>query len=492
MAGTKAELLDKLWARMSERGDFPMLSQALRSTVSAMSDNDLDFTALVQVVLSDVGLTQKVLRLANSAMYIAFGGNITTVTRALMVLGMDAVGHLVVGLKLVDHFHQSAPRRIDAKLELNRTLLSGEVARQLTESKDLRSAEEAVVCTLMRQIGKLLVAFYLEHEWDLLRRKAAKENISDAHACAELLGVTFDEIGLEAADRWRLPETIREGMRATDPAAPVDESVPKHVRWLRAISNYSTEVADALISQNGTAHVGSREPALHAISNRYSLALNTDADTLTAMSLALANEENPEGVMHEITQLQANADAIARAGVSAEARIHASLEAMRAMPSTNALSPVLELASESMLASLNLSRTVVFVRQANNEFQARLALGTGMEAMRAQLRFSGEFRPDVFHLAITNPMGIFIENAHDARIDARLPRWYKDTLGEAQAFVLLPVKSKDTTVALIYGDWTRPQHVRKISQAEMAKLNEMTREIGRFFTSANWKEVELI
>ena len=124
-SNTKAELLDKLWARMSERGDFPMLSQALRTTVSAMGDDDLDFTALVQVVLSDFGLTQKVLRLANSAMYISFGGNITTVTRALMVLGMDAVGHLVVGLKLVDHFHHSAPRRIDAKLELNRTLLSG-------------------------------------------------------------------------------------------------------------------------------------------------------------------------------------------------------------------------------------------------------------------------------------------------------------------------------------------------------------------------------
>ncbi|MEK7919867.1 HDOD domain-containing protein, partial [Burkholderia contaminans] len=87
--------------------------------------DDLDFTALVRVVLSDFALTQKVLRLANSAMYMAFGGNITTVTRALMVLGMDAVGHLVVGLKLVDHFHHSTPRRIDAKLELNRALLSG-------------------------------------------------------------------------------------------------------------------------------------------------------------------------------------------------------------------------------------------------------------------------------------------------------------------------------------------------------------------------------
>ena len=183
-SNSKAELLDKLWGRMSERGDFPMLSQALRTTVSAMSDDDLDFTALVQVVLSDFGLTQKVLRLANSAMYISFGGNITTVTRALMVLGMDAVGHLVVGLKLVDHFHQSAPRRIDAKLELNRTLLSGTVARQVTEHSEFRASEEAVVCTLMRQIGKLLVAFYLETEWDQIRRKAAAEQISEASRAA--------------------------------------------------------------------------------------------------------------------------------------------------------------------------------------------------------------------------------------------------------------------------------------------------------------------
>ena len=272
MASTvKAELLDKLWTRMSERGDFPMLSQALRTTVSAMSDDDLDFTALVQVVLSDFGLTQKVLRLANSAMYMAFGGNITTVTRALMVLGMDAVGHLVVGLKLVDHFHQSAPRRIDAKLELNRTLLSGAVARQITERTDLRSAEEAVVCTLMRQIGKLLVAFYLESEWDQLRRKAAADNISDSHACAALLGVSFEEIGMEAADRWRLPETIRAGMRVSDPLAPPDETVPRHVRWLQAVTNYSTEVADALTAQN--MGDGSRETLLVDIANRYSGAL---------------------------------------------------------------------------------------------------------------------------------------------------------------------------------------------------------------------------
>jgi len=109
-------IIDKLWQRINERGDFPMLSNSLRATISAMKSDSYDFTALVQLVLSDFTLTQRVIRLANSAMYMAFGGNITTVSRALMVLGMEAVAHLVLGLKLVDHFHQTGTHRIDAKL----------------------------------------------------------------------------------------------------------------------------------------------------------------------------------------------------------------------------------------------------------------------------------------------------------------------------------------------------------------------------------------
>ncbi|TEU89575.1 HDOD domain-containing protein, partial [Burkholderia cepacia] len=258
----RTALLDKLWARMNERGDFPLLSESLRATMAAMKNDDLDFTALVRVVLSDFALTQKVLRLANSAMYMAFGGNITTVTRALMVLGMDAVGHLVVGLKLVDHFHHSTPRRIDAKLELNRALLSGCVARKLTERVELRAGEEAVVCTLMRQVGKLLVVCYLDSEWDRIRRRAAELNGDEAAACIDVLGVGFDEIGLEAAARWRLPDVIRAGMADHDhvvrtdafgndeddlDAGEVSDDGPtERVRWLREISRCSADVARAL------------------------------------------------------------------------------------------------------------------------------------------------------------------------------------------------------------------------------------------------------
>jgi HD-like signal output (HDOD) protein len=480
----KAALLDKLWARMSERGDFPMLSQSLRTTMAAMKSDDLDFTALVQVVLSDFALTQKVLRLANSAMYMAFGGNITTVTRALMVLGMDAVGHLVLGLKIVDHFHQSALNRIDAKLELNRTLLSGGVARKLTEHIDVRSGEEAVVCTLMRQVGKLLVVCYLEGEWEAIRSKV-EAGASETAACAAVLGVNFEELGLEAATRWRLPDMIRAGMEAYEP----DANAPQQVQRLRAVTNFSTEVADILVTAPGAAgHVV--EARLSDLAERYGDALAAEAEALVAMSVALAREEAGDGVMREIVELRASADALARAGESAEARIAAGLEDLRALPSENALAPVLALASETVLAGLGFTRTVVFVRHASGLFAARLGFGRDVERLLPVLRFHEAFEPDVFHLAIANSVGIFIENARDPKMVARLPEWFRDAFADARSFVLLPVLANESAVALMYGDWSHTHEPRKISQAEMSALNELARELSRFFRHAPTREVE--
>jgi HD-like signal output (HDOD) protein len=482
----KAALLDKLWARMSERGDFPMLSQSLRTTMAAMTNDDLDFTGLVQVVLSDFALTQKVLRLANSAMYMAFGGNITTVTRALMVLGMDAVGHLVVGLKLVDHFHHSAPHRIDAKLELNRTMLSGCVARKLTEQGDLRAGEEAVVCTLMRQVGKLLVVFYLEAEWEQIRQQASAGGLEETDACSAVLGVSFEELGQEAATRWRLPDTICAGMGTFEP----DAKEPPQVQWLRAITNYSTEVAGVLSSADMADHA--REARIADLARHYSGALGTEPDALAQMTVSLAREEAGEGFMREIDELRANADAIARASVNAEARIAAGLEDLRALPSENALAPVLALASETVLAGLSFTRTVVFVRQTSGFYKARLGFGRDVERALPSLFFKEAFEPDVFHLAIANSVGIFIENARDPKMTARLPLWYRNAFDDARSFVLLPVVVNQSTVALLYGDWSLSQEARKISQTQMSALNELARELGRFFAHAPARELETL
>jgi hypothetical protein len=145
-----------------------------------------------------------------------------------------------------------------------------------------------------------------------------------------------------------------------------------------------------------------------------------------------------------------------------------------------------------VLAGLNFCRTIVFVRQAPGVFKARLGFGRDVDTLLPSLQFPEAFEPDVFHLAIANSVGIFIENAHDSKMVARLPAWFKQSFDDARSFVLLPVSANHSTVALMYGDWSHEKEPRKISQREMSALNELARELGRFFAHAPTREVETL
>ena len=92
MSPEKQKVFDALWAKMVEHGDFPTLSHSIHHIVGAVQSQSDHLEKLVSAVISDFSLTQKVLRLANSAMYAPFGGNVTTVSRAILVLGHETLG----------------------------------------------------------------------------------------------------------------------------------------------------------------------------------------------------------------------------------------------------------------------------------------------------------------------------------------------------------------------------------------------------------------
>ncbi|MFN7087495.1 MAG: HDOD domain-containing protein, partial [Burkholderiales bacterium] len=173
MTSAKERVLDTLWARMAECGDFPTLSHSIRKIVAATQSQTDHLEKLVSTVITDFSLTQKVLRLANSAMYSPFGGNITTVSRAVLVLGQEAIGHLALGLRLLDSFKGMSANHEKAKKLLAEVMLTGLVARRLTEQAGVREGEEAVVCALLSRLGELVCVFYAPDEWQQIERKVA-------------------------------------------------------------------------------------------------------------------------------------------------------------------------------------------------------------------------------------------------------------------------------------------------------------------------------
>lgn len=210
--------LSLLWDRTRMQGDMPGFAKAITAILSAMrGEDDVEFN-MTRTVLSDPVLTQKVLRLANSGMYSAFGQHVNTVSKAVLVLGSEAIGHLALGLKLIEELSQATPDSVNAHIEMEKAVLAGMVAQQVAASADSASAEEAVVCSMLHTLGRMMLTFYMADHWARLQQHGGPGNERD---CAlELLGLTLDEIGRATAERWGLPPHLIAGMRRIEPPEP--------------------------------------------------------------------------------------------------------------------------------------------------------------------------------------------------------------------------------------------------------------------------------
>jgi len=94
------------------------------------------------------------------------------------------------------------------------------------------------------------------------------------------------------------------------------------------------------------------------------------------------------------------------------------------------------------------------------------------------LSFPEAFEPDVFHLALTNGRAILIDNAREPRIVPRIPMWHREHFSNVKSFFLLPVRQRNQTVALLYGDWGGTLCAGGIGAKELEFLQHMGNEIS--------------
>ena len=109
LVNSKDQFLALLTKRMSEKGDFPAFAKSVQQLDELMHDQNKNIADIARVILNDFTLTQKVIRLANSAMYSGMGGEITTITQAAVVLGIDTIAHITLSIRFIDTLSASAP-----------------------------------------------------------------------------------------------------------------------------------------------------------------------------------------------------------------------------------------------------------------------------------------------------------------------------------------------------------------------------------------------
>jgi len=465
---SQSDFFETLWARMAQQGDFPTLQYCVDNIFKTLNA-DLTVGEMATSVLSDFSLSQKVIRLANSAMYRSFGGEVTTVSRAILVLGVEAISHLTLGIQLLDYFHGVAPNRPQAARALQRALVAGEITRALSQARGINEGEEAVVCSLMHHMSRMLLVFYFPEEWDRVEALCASHPMTENEACQEVLGVSMVEIAEAAARKWRLPGLIAHAMkpRTVSPGTVLET----HADWLAAMAQVSAQAAATMVRE------GSQE-SVEALLLSHATVLGLDASDVTVAV------RQAEVLSTSITKSETPAQDPAAPGHGPQPenileRLRQGLTEVRRDSAGLTVSQLAPMVLESSMRALGFSRCfLMMLNPSTRHFHARLGFGEGMREALHALSFEEGFVPDIFHFAGLSAKPLLIEDTTDAEMARRLPRWYREAIPDARSILLAPVKIRNRCIAMIYGDWGTARAPASLGETEIEAVDELMREIS--------------
>lgn len=505
--------LDYLLRRMRSKQDFPALSASI-SRVQALSESDSDsLQTLCDEILQDVALTQKLLRVVNTAHYRRAGTDpIRTVSRAVNLIGVAGVRNLALSLVLLDHMHDQVHAQ-QLKEAFLHTVMAGTLASELGQTP--AEAEEAFVATLFRRLGWLLVAFYLPEDAEQMRElmRAPPPAPSEVQAAQQVLGVRLDELADAIGAQWGLPEALRACIRAPEGSLPAHSlaGTPERLPWLTSLAEAATdtmlhtppaELGEALVQlQRGHARaldlapqalqdaagrarkrlseltqalnlsVPAASPAERLLDTFYVDAPHQGADPLPHVPAGGASAGEPPGLndvdidLAETGLTDLGANDLGTPALDPIAILTSGIQDItNTLVEAFSLHSVLHMVLETIYRGLDSRRVVFCLREARSgELQGRMGLGEGAELLKAAfhvpLSVAPGTQPDLFTAVCLKNADTLIADAQVPSVARLLPRWFTTHI-DAQGFLLLPLVLKrpgqpDRVIGLIYADKAR-------------------------------------
>lgn len=524
--GSAKGTLDFLLRRMRHKSDFPALSESVSAINRIAASENESVNKLSGLILRDFSLTNKLLRLVNSSHFRSVGaGNISTVSRAVVVLGFDAVRNIAITVLLFEHMQNKANAN-QLKEEFLFSNFAGALARDLSRSQKGRDHEQVYICALFHNLGRMLARFYFPEECAEIEKEMLDPACSEDAATQRVLGMSFEEVGTAIARKWGFPATIVDSMVRLPPGA-VRKPVSQTER-LRMLAGFANEMTTAITH----AKPEDRDQAIKQVGARFEKGVNLSSEAFKTLvdnavseladfarvirinlpqtqigqqlrSFSKKGEGHPsdperpgehpngsatlsdnaaetDGVSGTILDVS-NSPALETGnfpdnGVKAndtQAVLAAGIQDIsNTMVDDFKLNDILRIILETMYRGMGFRRVILCIKDPRNRtMQGRFGFGPEASEVAKRFRFGLDFTPDIFHAAMKNGVDILISNVDDPKIATRIPDWFRAAT-TAKTFVIFPLNIKNNPVALIYADKESAGEI-EISDKELSLLRTL-------------------
>lgn len=266
---------------------LPTLSAVAQKVLNAGSHDEVDIAELSHLIESDPSLTGKVLSMCRRADR-GLGDKITSVNRAITLLGLDAVTSAMLSIEVFDLLssEQTASNKggFDAAGHWRHSIAVASAAELIASAHKDRETkpETAFVAGLLHSIGRVALQIALPDAYARVLRVAESRGVDSAPLERELIGIDHHAAGKHLAEHWGLPRELSDCVWLH--AHPV-VSLPKspHRTLIATVS-----VARALCRRLNLGWSGDYGPAPDA--REMAIAAELDPTIIDGLTLNLAEQ----------------------------------------------------------------------------------------------------------------------------------------------------------------------------------------------------------
>ena len=189
---------------------LPSLSTTATKILAICNNAQTSPNDLNRLIALDPVIAGQVLRLINSAYY-SLAHPVSSLTRAIILLGVNTVKNLVLSLAILDRMQSSRPFRTATNASFWSHCVSvGVIAKCIAKARGvpLSEQEDFFVCGLLHDLGKIPLHHRFKDEYEKAVVLAARHSWSEARAEQAIFGVNHNTVGALIARKWQLSPVI--------------------------------------------------------------------------------------------------------------------------------------------------------------------------------------------------------------------------------------------------------------------------------------------
>ncbi len=479
------------WIKQLSDEDMPGFSGTVVGVTDAVNNEDSSAVDVAQTILRDPSLTSRLLKMANSFYYNPNGQEMSTVSRAVMVLGFDQVRALTLSLVLVDSL-SNGKHREKLTEEIAQSFHAAVQAQELAKKIKCKKTENIFVATLLSRLGNMAFWAFADDKADILVELVELSEMTEQEAEREVLGFSLKELTQGLSQSWGLGDLLDDSLSETKKNEP-NVMLVNVGRKLAQVSKLGWDSEEAtLVIDEIAKQLDIKSDDLTEITH----ANAKQAKAITKMyGITAASKKIPQAqydLIDDEDYVQVDGDLLDVSDVDTQKKgvafypepdTHVQLTILSDIAQTIEESPsiniIFEMVLEGLYRGVGMDRSMfAILSKDRKKLSCKYALGTDNEKLREEFRIDVSLSSNIFNKVMKTKKAVHI-SADPSKIDGTLTRDVLKLLGPPP-YLIMPTIVRGKVIGIFLAD--RNASKRVINEKDLLAFQQFCQQANMGLT----------